>query len=63
MNQSERVDDLLRNGWKLYRTFPKWQVFSRRNGELSHYYFAGFNVNFITVFRNGRTARGIIIPK
>lgn len=58
MTQAERIDTLIAEGWSIYQYFPRWVVMSRRNAEETHYYFYGFGYEFITVFKNARTAKG-----
>jgi len=59
MTQSERIDSLSRAGWRPYRTFPRWRVFARKTQE-KHLQFNPQGLEFITVFKNGRTASGFI---
>jgi len=61
MNQSEQIDDLKRNGWRLYQVYPRWKIFSRKTKDI-HLQFNPMGLEFITVFRNGRTAKGHINP-
>jgi hypothetical protein len=51
------IDELLLSGWKHYERFPRWDVYSRRNKDNYNYRY-GLGLDFVTVFKNGRTARG-----
>jgi len=64
MNQSQRIDELKRLGW--HQLMPEnelgWRFFFRRDPELGRKFIL-WNVmhyEYLTVFRNGRTAEGII---
>lgn len=61
--QSEVADDLTRSGWMHYQPTNSqgWRFFFRRNLENDHYYFgSGFGYDYLTLFKNGRIAEGII---
>jgi len=62
LSQSERIDELRKCGWSLYRVFPRWKVYARRNKDEYHHYFNGNGLDFVTVFKNGRMAQGHINP-
>ena len=54
--------ELYESGWKCYRVFPRWKVFYRKNVEARHDYWNCLGMDFITLFRNGRAARGHYAP-
>ena len=53
--------DLEQGGWKLYPIFPRWKVFYKKRAEHPRCTDV-YNFNFLTLFRNGRTARGHYAP-
>lgn len=61
MNQSETVSDILRCGWLKFQSdsYNGWKFFFRRNLKTS-YVGDRFEYDYLTVFKNGRTAEGII---
>jgi len=61
VNEDLTIEQLLEAGWHLYRQLPRWKVFYRRNKELQEL-FGGAGLEYITVFRNGRTAKGYYNP-
>jgi len=58
MNQSQRIDELTRLGW--WKLMPDneygWKFYARRDRR--HTRLIGYD--YLTVFRNGRTADGVV---
>ena len=60
--RAEVIDELLQCGWSHHQTFPRWEVFCKHRPGCEHYYNNPAGLIYITVFRNGRTAKGHINP-
>ncbi len=59
---TQKEQELYEAGWHLYRTFPRWKIFWRRNADEYHHYWHCLGMDFLTLFKNGRTAKGYINP-
>ena len=59
MNQTERIDDLLRAGWHIYKRLARWTVLARKSQD-PHLQFNPSGLEFLSVFRNGMTVQGFI---
>jgi len=64
MNQPERVDGLLRNGWRVWKRHENgWITMSRFNRKEVHSFLNPSGHTYLTVFNQGRIATGIIKPR
>lgn len=63
MNQSERVENLLRAGWMKFQPDNSmgWKFFFKRDPDPESYHaYWGFGYLYCTLFRSGIIAEGII---
>jgi len=61
MNQQQRISELQRLGWRSLMPENElgWRFFFRRYWYPNRYFAVG-HCSYLTVFRNGRTADGIV---
>jgi len=63
MRDAEAREGLRKAGWTLYRVFDRWTIYSKkREGEDFYDYINGIGYDFMTVFKNGRKAKGFVNP-
>jgi hypothetical protein len=64
MNREEKIEELMASGWKVFENFKKrgWTVFYKKNNDVFHYYFNPHGNDYLTVFKNGRSAEGYFRP-